>query len=86
MKVPKNVGITEFRKKISLYFKKAIKGEPVVIAKENVQAILINIDQYNELIEAYEDKIDAETLEREIKKNKNKPGTPWEDIKKELNL
>jgi len=84
IKIPKNIGITEFRKKLSDYFQKAISGEPVVVSNENIQAVLINLETYNNLVENYEDKKDSEILVKSIIENKNSPRIPWGKIKKTL--
>ena len=85
-KIPKNVGITEFRKKLSQYFKKAISGEPVIVSNENIQAVFIDVDTYNDLIQAYEDKKDSEILIKSIVENSGKKKIPWGEIKKKLKL
>ena len=85
-KIPKNVGITEFRKDLSAYFKKAISGEPVVVSNENIQAIFIDLDTYNNLIQAYEDKKDSEVMIKSIIENRGKKKVEWQDLKKKLKL
>ena len=85
-KIPKNIGITEFRKKLSDYFKKAISGEPIVVSNENIQAVFIDLETYNDLVQSYEDKKDSESLIKSIIENKGKNKIPWEDLKKQLNL
>ncbi len=81
IKIPKNIGITEFRKKLSTYFEKAINGDPVVVSNENIQAILINLETYNNLVEHYQDKKDSEVLIKSIIKNKRTARIPWQQIK-----
>ena len=84
MKIPKNVGITEFRQKLSDYFQKAMDGEPVVVSNENIQAVLIDLDTYNNLVEAYEDRKDSEILIKSSIENRNKTKTPWNTVKKKM--
>jgi prevent-host-death family protein len=85
-KIPKNVGITQFRLRLADYFKKVVQGEPVVVSNDNIQAVLIDLDSYNSLVEAYEDKKDSEVLINEILKNKGKKMIPWSEVKKKLKL
>jgi hypothetical protein len=85
-KIPKNVGITEFRQKISEYFKKAIGGEPIVVSNDNIQAVFIDLGSFNDLVQAYEDKKDSDLLIKSIIANSGKNNVPWEDLKKKLKL
>jgi len=85
-KIPQNVGITEFRKKIADYFKRVIGGEPVVVSNDNVQVVMIDLKSYNDLVEAYEDKKDSEVLISEIIKNKGKKKIPWNEVKRKLKI
>jgi prevent-host-death family protein len=84
MKIPKNIGITKFRQQISIYFKKVIQGEPVVISNENIQAVLLDLDTYNNLVEAYQDKTDSEILIKSMIKNSGKKKISWEEVQKKL--
>jgi len=84
VKIPENVGITEFRRRIADYFKRVIGGEPVVVSNDNVQVVMIDLKSYNDLVEAYEDKKDSEVLISEILKNKGKKKIPWHEIKKKI--
>ncbi|MFA5829783.1 MAG: type II toxin-antitoxin system prevent-host-death family antitoxin [Candidatus Gracilibacteria bacterium] len=82
VKIQKNVGITEFRQKLASYFKQVIEGNPVVVSNDNIQAVLIDLDTYNSLVQAYEDKVDSEKLVKSVIKNKGKKNIAWESLKK----
>lgn len=71
MKIPKTVGITDFRKNLSNYFKKAVGGEPVVISNSDRQVVMLDADAYNILVEMYEDYVDSEELTKAVKEAKD---------------
>ena len=63
-KIRKPVGISNFRKDLALYIKKA-QREPVIVSTTGGGSrVLLDVDLYNMLVEAYEDHKDAEALSK----------------------
>lgn len=81
----KSVGITEFRRKLSNYFNKSLTGQPVVIANSNKQAVLIDIDTYNQLVANLEDAIDAKNLTKLVQENPQPNHITWDELKNNAN-
>ena len=82
-KIEKHIGISDFRKHLSRYFKDA-KKKPLIVAanRGNDTRVVIDVDLYNELIDAYEDRRDAECLNKLVT-NEKEGGIPWQETKKE---
>lgn len=81
-KVPKTLGISDFRAGLAGHLAKAKKG-PIVISdrKSDDSFVLISSDVYNKLFEAWEDEQDGLELEQLIKANKGKKLIPWEKVR-----
>ncbi len=81
-KVPKTIGVSEFRADLASNLKKA-KKQPLIISEKRGAETFILLSQaiYNKLIEAKEDAEDAAELMRLISENKGKKLIPWESIK-----
>ena len=82
-KIEKHIGISDFRKNLSQYFKDA-KRKPLVVAGNRGKdtRVVVDVGLYNELVGAYEDRLDAECLQELVAADKGK-NTPWQEIKKE---
>ncbi len=84
-KVQKTIPSSYFRANLAKTLLRA-KKEPLVITTERGldQYIILGVDAYNKMIEAYEDKMDSKLLTRLMAEHK-KSGEkfiPWEDVKK----
>jgi len=85
-KIEKQIPISEVRANMAKYFNDAGKN-PVVVSLDRGKdtRVIINSKFYNELIDAYEDKIDAEEMTI-LKKTHRGAFIPWNKIKKEMKL
>lgn len=81
-KVPKTLGISDFRAALADNFARA-KKEPIIISdrKGGDSFVLISSDVYNKLFEAWEDEQDGIELARLIEENKGKKFIPWEKVR-----
>ena len=80
----RTVGMAEARPKLTqLVNDVSAGGDPyLVVANSKVKAVLIGIDQYNDMVERLEDLSDAaELLEAKLA---NEPMMPYEEFVKEL--
>ena len=85
-KIEKQIPISEVRANMAKYFNDAGKN-PVVVSLNRGKdtRVILNSKFYNELIDAYEDKIDAEEMTI-LKKTHRGAFIPWNKIKKEMKL
>ena len=84
-KIRKPSGISNFRKDLALYIKKA-QREPVIVSTTGGGSrVLLDVDLYNMLVEAYEDHKDSKALSKAIA---NDNGTRYSlgDIKKRYGI
>ena len=84
-KIRKPIGISNFRKDLALYIKKA-QREPVIVSTTGGGSrVLLDVDLYNMLVEAYEDHKDSKALSKAIA---NDNGTRYSlgDIKKRYGI
>ncbi len=81
-KVPKTLGISDFRASLADNLAKA-KKTPLVITdrKGGESYVVLGADAYNELMELWEDEQAGRTLARLIKENKSKKLIPWEKVR-----
>lgn len=81
-KVQKSVDVSDFRAAMALHLAGAKKKPLVVSARRGGDSfVVLSIDSYNKLVEAWEDEQDAKELERLVKANKGKKLIPWEHVK-----
>lgn len=85
-KIEKQISISEVRANMAKYFKDAGKA-PVVVSLDRGRntRVILGSKFYNELVEAYEDKRDAEQL-AVLKKTHKGAFVSWSKIKKEMQL
>ncbi|MDE1919553.1 MAG: hypothetical protein KGH56_02520 [Patescibacteria group bacterium] len=81
-KVPKTLGISDFRAALASNLAKA-KKSPIIISdrKGGESYVVLGAGAYNELIELWEDEQAGRTLARLIKENKGKKLIPWEQVR-----
>ena len=80
----RSIGMAEARPKLTQLVNDVNEGgDPyLVVANSKVKAVLIGIDQYNDMVEQLEDLSDAaELLEAKLA---NEPMMPYEEFVKEL--
>lgn len=72
-KVPKILGVSDFRASLSDNLERA-KKSPLIIADQRGgdRYVVLSADAYNKLVEAYEDEQDATELASLIEENKGK--------------
>ena len=84
-KIEKQIPISEVRANMAKYFKSAGKDPAVVsLARGKRTRVILSSKFYNELMEAYEDKMDAEELVKLKTESKGKPTTSWNKLRAEL--
>lgn len=81
-KIKKNIGVSEFRKDISKYLKKA-KDEPIVVSlnRGKDSRVVLDTDLYNYFVDIAEGYQDAQEFIK-LKKNDKGERVSWEDLKK----
>jgi len=82
-KVQKYINASDFRKNLSRYLKSA-KKNPLVISTDRGKdtRVVLDADLYNELVEAYENQIDAECLVKLAKTDQGER-ISWDKMKKQ---
>ena len=81
-KVQKSVDVSDFRASMAAHLAKA-KNKPLVVSarRGGDSFVVLSVDAYNKLVEAWEDEMDAKELMRLVRLNKGKKLVPWERIK-----
>lgn len=81
-KVPKTLGISDFRAALASNLAKA-KKSPLIISdrKGGESYVVLGAAAYNELMELWEDEQDGLELQRLIRANKGKKLIPWEKVR-----
>ncbi|HEY4489153.1 MAG TPA: type II toxin-antitoxin system prevent-host-death family antitoxin [Candidatus Paceibacterota bacterium] len=81
-KVLKSVGVSDFRAELSHHLARA-KRQPLVISERrgNETYVVLSADDYNVLVEAREDAIDARELTRLVEKNQKAKFTSWKSVR-----
>ena len=81
-KVPKTLGVSEFRAGLADHLA-AAKRAPVIVSDRRGGGtfVLLDEDVYNKLLDAWEDIEDGKELARLIKANKGKKFIPWEKVR-----
>ena len=84
-KVPKTLGVSDFRADLAAHLAEA-KKHPIVIAdrRGDESFVVLSTEAYNKLVETWEDEQDGLELERLIKANKGKKFIPWEKVRAEI--
>ncbi len=82
-KIPKTVGVSEFRADMSGYLTKA-KKKPLVLTQKrgDDSFVVLSTDAYNKLIEEKEDAEDSAELVRLVEEYKDQEMIPWEKVRK----
>ncbi len=82
VKVPKAIGVSDFRAALADNLAKA-KKSPLVISdrKGGDSFVVLSAEAYNKLVEAWEDEQDATELAQLVAKNKGKKFIPWEKVR-----
>ena len=82
-KIPKSVGVSEFRADMSGYLSKA-KKKPLVLTQKRGDDlfVVLSAEAYNKLIEEKEDAEDAIELSRLVEEYKDQELIPWEKVRK----
>ena len=85
-KMQKQISITDFRRNMASYFKRAGK-KPIFLSggRSGEPRVVLGMDLYNKFLEAYEDEQDARELERLVREDKGSH-ISLEDIKKKYGL
>ena len=56
----RTVGMAEVRPKLTQYVDEVSRGDPIfIVAKSQMKAVLMSIDQYNDMVELLEDLSDS---------------------------
>lgn len=81
-KVHKSIDISNFRAAMASHLKKA-KSKPLVISarRGGDSFVVLSVDAYNKLVEAWEDEMDAKELDRLVYLNKGKKLVEWKRLK-----
>ncbi|MBI4088757.1 hypothetical protein HY415_01545 [Candidatus Kaiserbacteria bacterium] len=81
-KVPKTLGVSDFRAGLAGHLAKAKKSPLIVSDRKGGESyVVLGADAYNELMELWEDEQAGRTLARLIKENKGKKLIPWEKVR-----
>jgi PHD/YefM family antitoxin component YafN of YafNO toxin-antitoxin module len=81
-KVHKSVDVSDFRAAMASHLAKAKHTPLVVSARRGGESfVVLSVEAYNKLVEAWEDEMDAKELARLVRLNKGKKLVPWERIK-----
>lgn len=81
-KVPKTLGISDFRASLADNLAKAKKSPLVITDRKGGESyVVLGAGAYNELMELWEDLQDGPELMRLIKANKGKKFIPWEKVR-----
>jgi PHD/YefM family antitoxin component YafN of YafNO toxin-antitoxin module len=81
-KVEKAIGVSDFRATMAAHLAGA-KKQPLIVStrRGGDSFVVLSIDAYNTLVEAWEDEQDARELDRLAKLQKGKKLVPWERVK-----
>jgi len=81
-KVPKTLGVSDFRAGLAHHLAEAKRG-PIVISgrRGGEDVVVLSINAYNELVETWEDEQAGRTLAQLVKANKGKKLIPWEQVR-----
>lgn len=79
--------ITELRRNPHKAVKKSKKGFPIYLfSRSKPLGVIMDIDEFERLMERWEDFIDAMELKEAVETTKETDFIPWEEVKKDLNL
>jgi len=81
-KIEKTIDVSDFRAAMASHLKKT-KTRPLVISarRGGDSFVVLSIDAYNKLVEAWEDERDARELVRQRQLQKGKKWVEWERVK-----
>ncbi len=81
-KVPKTLGISDFRASLAGNLAKAKKSPLVITDRKGGESyVVLGANTYNKLLELWEDEQDGLELARLIRANKGKKLIPWEKVR-----
>ncbi|MHB8860173.1 MAG: type II toxin-antitoxin system Phd/YefM family antitoxin [Minisyncoccota bacterium] len=81
-KVPKTLGISDFRASLADNLAKAKKSPLVITDRKGGESyVVLGANTYNKLLELWEDEQDGLELARLIRANKGKKLIPWEKVR-----
>jgi PHD/YefM family antitoxin component YafN of YafNO toxin-antitoxin module len=81
------MSVSEIRNCFSEIFDRVgIKGERIVLRRNKKPLVAMIPVEDLELLEAIEDKLDADAIEKALREDEGKESVPWEKVKKELGL